>query len=311
MNTRQVIITLLISLSTFAFGKIDVDASNVPKILNLGEVMAAYSKQSQGAPLERKIEVFNKLLIAPNALVFKQLVFQGDDPTHYLREQLPKSEESFAKGSVLAADFNSLIAETIEKMKKVFPKADYRYTAYVMPSFMFDGKADELSDGTIAVAYGVDRLARYKRENLKIVIAHEMFHALQMQTFRTKYGKGLPLTSLWHDIWVEGLATFASGEILGLSQIADVLGKKNVEGCRKDVGSEKSQVLTNFDKSSTDISPLMDKWFGGHQFAYCLGYLAIQKISKKHTLNTLIEWELAPSTRKALFDEINAISEVK
>lgn len=53
----------------------------------------------------------------------------------------------------------------------------------------------------------------------------------------------------------------------------------------------------------------MDKWFGGHQFAYCLGYIAAQEIAKKHTLKSLLEWDLNPSTRNALFDEIKAIQE--
>ena len=311
MNTRYILIILLVSIPRFAVGKSEAGTSNVPKVVNLGKDLSAYSNQSRSLSADKKVEVFNKLLVVPNALAFKQLVFRGDDPSRYLRDQLPKSEASFSKGAELATDFDSLIADTVRKMKRMFPDADYRYTAYVMPSFTFDGRADELSDGTIVVAYGVDRLARYKREDLKIVIAHEMFHALQMQTLRTKYGKGLPLTALWHEIWVEGLATYASGQIVGLSRIDDVLGNKNVEGCRNDLGAEKSQMLASFDKPTADISPLMDKWFGGHQFAYCLGYIAIQEIAKKHTLKTLLEWELTPSTRNALFDGIKAISQVK
>lgn len=282
-----------------------------PKIVNLGEPLAKYLKDSTILDTKAKVLLFEKTVVRPQQAAFNKLVFRGEPSEKYLLENIPKAEIAFADGVNLAKDFDSLIASTLAEYKKSFPGANYGYTILLLPSFRFDGRADELDDGTIIVAFGLDRLSRYAREDVKIVIAHEMFHALQMQTFKARTQKSMSLTQVWHEVWVEGLATYASGAITGLKSVSGVLGKKNVDGCRTDVVTEKTRLLANFDKKTTDVPDLMERWFSGHQFAYCLGYVAIHDMAKSRSLATLLNLELTPTTRAMLYKRIDSINSIE
>jgi hypothetical protein len=298
-------------LSLFFLGQIvfgSAHAQTSPKIVNLGEALGSYLAQSSKLGPASKRELFEKILVKSEQAAFEALVFRGEKSAEFLKRELPKAEASFSAAVVLATDFQPIIDATLAQYQKQFPKADYGYTLLLMPSFVFDGKADELKDGTIVVSFGLDRLSRYKREDLKIVVAHEMFHALQMQNIKKATGKSMTLTDVWHEVWIEGLATYASGVITGQKTVSDVLGNKNIEGCQKDLESETPKLLASFDKKTSEVPDQMDRWFGGHQFAYCMGYLAIQKIAEGYTLADLLQWELTPTTREKLREKIAGIT---
>lgn len=309
MKLLAVILIFLCALADFFIDRADAAPSS-PKIVNLGEPLARYVKESSNLDADAKVRLFQKIVVKPQEAAFNKLVFRGEPSTKYLQGSLPKAETTFPAGVTLAKEFGPLIASTLAEYKKSFPDADYGYTVLLLPSFTFDGRADELDDGTIIVAFGLDRLSRYKKEDLKIVVAHEMFHALQMQTFKAKTKKSMLLTTVWHEVWVEGLATYASGVITGLKSANGVLGKKNIDGCKADLPKEKATLLANFDKKTADVAELMDRWFGGHQFAYCLGYVAIQEIAKGQSLATLLNWELTPTTRSKLYERIDGMKSV-
>jgi hypothetical protein len=281
-----------------------------PKIINLSESLQSYVEKSRKLDSEARVLLFEKLVINPHAAAFQKLVFRGSSTKDFLKKWLPKAEPNFESAIKLAKEFGPIFDTMFLKYKEIFPKADFHYSIYLMPSFTFDGRADELSDGTILVAFGIDRLTRYKKEDIKIVVAHEMFHALQMQTFKSQMNKSLALSQLWHEVWVEGLATYASGVMTGAKMAADVLGKKNIEGCRLDLAKEKIQLLKNLDRKTVEIADLMDRWFGGHQFAYCLGYMAVRDLAKDQSLASMLNWELSNQTRSKLEEKIKSTTTI-
>jgi len=307
---KNVFVSIALMMTTTAAIAHSAVKPSSPNIVDLGPALERYLQKSKSLTMSDKTKLFTDIVVSPQARAFDKLVFRGKNAQEFLASRLAEQESKFEAAVNLAKDFEPIIKQTLSEYHRVFPNADYGYTLLLMPSFDFDGKADELADGTILVAFGIDRLARYKRENLKIVVAHEMFHALQMQYFKTTTKKSMTLTRLWHETWVEGLATYASAVLNKLATADEVLGNKNVAGCKNDLKAQKNLLIENFDAETEKIPQKMDEWFGGHQFAYCLGFVAIRELAQKQSLPALLEWPLGRNTRNKLRDKILTIDRI-
>ena len=107
------------------------------------------------------------------------------------------------------------IAAIVGRFQKQFPDFRPTRTFYVTVSFSFRGKVAEL-DGKPVLALGLDQLTAGATQ-LRITMAHELFHLYHFQTFSVKGG-------LYRSLWAEGLATYVSAMIVPGHRFSAYLG---------------------------------------------------------------------------------------
>jgi len=104
--------------------------------------------------------------------------------------------------------------------KRAIPEFSLSFPTYIVPSFTYNGATAELSDGTPVLMLGVPVLAGARGAVPdRVLFAHEYFHLYHQQVTPALF-QGPRL--LGHELWKEGLATYASEVISGDHDPADL-----------------------------------------------------------------------------------------
>jgi uncharacterized protein YjaZ len=204
--------------------------------------------------------------------------------------------------------FESEAPKHISTFKKMFSEADYDYQVYLLPSFLwFSGRAGFVDQNTIVVAFGVDQISK-NNENVSVLFAHEMFHALHFKTLKFDKKRHIKTESdPWASLWIEGFASYVSAIATGTDQSLEGVFGRSGRQCAQKKDTLLKTFLADANAHPVFSDLLFDKWFGAgddqkgipSMAAYCLGVLAVKELVKTHSLPELLQWD--PSERQADF----------
>lgn len=191
-----------------------------------------------------------------------------------------------------------VVAKSSRPFKQAFSNGDYSYKVYILPSFFqFSGRAGFVAENQIGVAFGADNISQHN-ENLSVLVAHEMFHALHFQTLKLSHTGLQELENLNNLLFIEGLAVLAAVQVNKLPiNLESALGK--IGGiCQQKKDSLKSAFIADLSKGTPKSEELIDRWFGSGaeklgippMSGYCLGFLTAKKLSEKNGLQELLLW---------------------
>lgn len=272
-----------------------------PRVVNLGARFDRYLESAAGQPLETQLRLWSDLVETPELRFYEDFVWnKPDDPTwnerrqRLLRQMLPRLPELAPRMRDLFRDFPALLERQIPRFQQAFPDAHFDLPVYVVPGIRFDGKAGSIPGRGQVLAFGVDRIAE-AGNNFEVLFSHELFHIYHGGLLGTSE---LPNTGF---LWMEGLATFVSGQLVPTASRAEVLASRELAEVQPaDVGWLASEFLAQTESGTFDFAA----WFAAgkdgklrsdlpSRCGYLLGYEVAVRLARSHSLQELASWSPA------------------
>ncbi|MDX2209023.1 MAG: hypothetical protein SFV20_01545 [Sphingopyxis sp.] len=195
----------------------------------------------------------------------------------------------------------------LARFDHIFPDNRWHGDVHILVSLgCFDGRAQTIG-GTPAMLLGTDVLAMTGNTAPTVLLSHEAFHLYHRQFFKSE---GDPL---WADLWSEGLATYASGEVNpGSSPEALLLPRAMTEAVDRDRARLVADLTSHLDDSKTRAETLYFTTDDRTEpvpprAGYYLGLLAVRELaSKGYSLAEMAHWNAA-TTRERVRQALAAV----
>jgi uncharacterized protein YjaZ len=289
----------------------DQNLTQTPEVISLrsefNALFANNSKEARGQLVTKHLmenhrEVYSNLVFSTTTLAQQKELFE---------KFLPKATTARQNIDATFSRIEDAVTKTAISFNNALPSGDYNYKVYILPSFFqFSGRAGFVTKNQIDVAFGADNISQHN-ENLSILVAHEMFHALHFQTLKLSQAGLQEFENLNNLLFIEGLAVLAAAKVNNLSiKLESALGR--IGGiCEQKIDSLKSAYFADLSKGTPKSEELIDRWFGSGDeklgippmSGYCLGFLTAKNLSEKHGLQEMLQWnpvQKAPEIREAL-----------
>jgi uncharacterized protein YjaZ len=158
-------------------------------------------------------------------------------------------------------------------------------TVYFLPGFTFNGKVDRLTPDAQkpSLFVGTDRTVDFKSD-VEVLMAHELFHVHHFEQV-TEMGKIFSVA-----LWTEGLASYASGEIAGVEDLAEILmdstlaaGCQNAETVHQ--WAQEFRAIAELSEEVPEAEELYRAWFlmpesqPVKRRGYCVGYHVAKRVA--------------------------------
>ncbi len=200
------------------------------RIVNLKAPFSEWWNQARGKPASEAMGLFDRMVYRIASQAFDSLVFDRSmDPEwenkkgKRLEKFIGNLPEGIDRGLANFDPVEETVRKNLSEFRRVFPDADLGFDIYVLPSLgRFDAKVSVLPDGLPVMGFGVDVLAGVDR-NPRVLIAHEVFHVLNLIESGLSEDWLMKNGTLAHALWMEGLATLASGRVTGNSSDSELL----------------------------------------------------------------------------------------
>lgn len=272
-------------------------------VVNGGEDFRVFLDRWTTSDAEQKIVEWNNFEDKYSD-IYSATVFNPVDP-NWLESKNQALKEFF---SVLPEIKNEMLSQFdmadatanrgIEIIKKVIPDFADNLTFVFIPTVLrFNAIETYLPKrrGEVVVI-GVDAVVKWKN-NLDVLLAHELFHKHHFE----KIHLSSAFTSISTGLWVEGLATYASGlanpqESLGAilygdelakncndTQYVSTLAEKYLEIYRRNLTDrEKLQIRRDWFWLNANVKPSRP--------GYCLGYQVAKLLANDSPLSEMLSW---------------------
>lgn len=263
---------------------------------------------AQGKSQEEQLELWQELYESKHPEVF-QVYFSA--PYWGRREDLPEALLRYGKEIeriVSTRETEKLIPQITEGALAAFAAGEDEIeidVIYFIGVYGADGFSFPLADrATIFLA--LERLAEYKADRMKALIAHELSHGFHMELGRRanpeifmKMMKNLQEFESWiaRNVFSEGLATSASKRIVpGLDEkIYLFYSPEQWDWCQRNKKRLIEMILKRLDSRDQDtFYKFFTIWkpteeLPYHRTGYYVGYLAMEKLLKRYSLRELAE----------------------
>lgn len=277
-----------------------------PKIVNVVDDFLAYHGACKDASAAVREAKWDETLEARHRDFFEQVIYrklEGDQRAKHkqfcIKEFWEKVAPRIAEISRLNAGIEQEITTTLAQFRKAFPAFKPTTDFYVTISFSFHGKVADLN-GKKVFAIGLENYQPGTPE-IRITIAHEMFHLYHFQFFSASGG-------LYRPLWAEGLAVYASSVVVPGHRYSMYLGfpawKMNrcqemlpelAADIKKHMGEhnrQRERIYFGAEPNDTKVPP---------EAGYYVGLLMIESLAKKHSLD-----ELARMDAKEVYKVVGA-----
>ncbi len=177
------------------------------------------------------------------------------------------------------------IREVVNSFQKKFP--DFRPSTdfYLTISFSFRGKVVDVK-GKDVFAIGLENF-QPGQPQLRITIAHELFHLYHFQFFSASGG-------LYRSLWAEGLASYASAIVVQGHRFSQYLGfpGEKMNRCEELLPTMAKELLREMGNNDQRIKRI---YFGAEpndteippEGGYYVGFLIVQSLAKNNSLADL------------------------
>ena len=204
-----------------------VQAREGYRVVNVVDDFLAYYQAAKDQGEEQRAALWVSLVEARNQAFFNDAVYrrkQGAGRERY-REHCRKTFwEKIAPDLNYYAGLNkslkAVLEQTLADFQKHFPDFKPNTDFYLTFSFSFRGKAVDVGQ-KVVLALGLEFFHEYgpqAEQQIRITLAHELFHLYHFQSFS-------PYGGLYRAIWAEGLATYASEELVPGFRLSQYLAK--------------------------------------------------------------------------------------
>ncbi len=218
------VLALLSITAAAGFAEEDGDApAPAFRVVNMVDDFIAYHRtcaESDGPTRDRR---WTEMLEMKYPQFFADAIYrrkEGDDRIAYRQVCIRRFWEEIAPRIDAIARRNQGIVSVVEGVardfRKALPEARAATDIFITISFSFRGKALTVG-GKEVVALGLESFTKPGTLQLRITLAHELFHFHHLRTFDGGGG-------LYRTLWAEGLATYASAVVVPGEKRSTYLG---------------------------------------------------------------------------------------
>lgn len=269
--------------------------------VNTQPAVAEFLTGTAQRPVEQWIGVFE---ILENSFpeFYSNIVFRIKEDGWRERKQrylkhlffnLPSSRQKISK---INEEQSVLIKASEKSFYRVLPEAKLDVDVYFLPGLAFNGKVEKLSPSAPkpSLFVGIDMVAE-RNDNVSVLMAHELFHVHHFKVAQFE-------NTMTSSLWIEGLATFASGEISGEFALkALLMDAKLSEACDDfktvQVWINEFKRVAKLSGDDTSANKIYADWFllsGSGEIkrrGYCIGLQIARKIAKKgFSISDMSKW---------------------
>lgn len=282
-------------------------------IINLKEDLQIFWNEAAGIEHRRRVELWDATIGRKHKVLFDEQVWRVSSRENWdafkeekLLETFTYYEKYFDRVIDLFDRFEIVLDEQCEKYQSVFRDADFSSTPfYVMPSCMtFNGRGGSNADfPDRSVMYmGIDYLSK-RNDDLDLFFSHELFHLYHIERMKVDQKVFMNEGRLTLPLWLEGLATYVSGEFCPNRSLADLLMDSNFAGIDESHMASVSKsflAVANEMINHNDMKDYQSLFnFQSQPFVddlpprigYYLGYFVVKEVLKSHKLADVVFWE--------------------
>jgi hypothetical protein len=284
------------------------------RIVDVVPDFIAYHRACTESDEAARDERWTAMLEAKHPQFFADAIYrrkQGEDRAAYRRDCIrrfweeitPRIEEIAKRNEGVVA-----VAEgVIRDFRKALPDSRAATDIYITISFSFRGKAVTVGDHDV-IALGLEYFTEPGDLQLRITLAHELFHFHHVQTFDAGGG-------LYRTLWAEGLATYASAVLVPGQNRSTCLGfpVEKMNRChellpllaadlRKHLGENDhrlKRIYFGAEANDTQVPP---------EAGYYVGLLIVERVAKGTDLCALAKLE-AKEVLALLARELDRLAE--
>lgn len=216
MKKRTLGFTLLLAIWAFYHLSSPAPVRAGYRIVNVVDDFVAYHQAAREGDAARKLELWDSMLEAKHRAFFDDAIYRrkkGQERERYKawcqntfwREIAPEMGYYQRLNQGLAQTTDQMVREVRKHLPDFQPSTDF----YLTFSFSFRGKAVGVG-GRDVLALGLEFFRQsgdQAERQIRITLAHEMFHLYHFRFFT-------PSGGLYRPLWAEGLATFASAVVV-------------------------------------------------------------------------------------------------
>ena len=289
-------LTVLIICLCFTISPSPVSARDGYRVINVVDDFLAYYQAAKGQGPEQRAALWVSLVEARNQAFFDDAVYrrkQGAERERYRENCLQTFWEEIAPDMDYYAGLNrnlkAVTEQTLADFQKHFqdfkPDTDF----YLTFSFSFRGKAVDVGQ-KVVLALGLELFKDYGSkadQQIKITLAHELFHLYHFQSFS-------PSGGLYRSLWTEGLAVYASAVVVPNLRRSSYLGfsGQKMDRCHELLPRLAADLKKNLGRSDNRLQRI---YFGAEEndtqvppeAGYYVGLLIIENLVKSHSLAQL------------------------
>ena len=293
-TARVVISALLLSLVSVPAASAEpvVPKSTHPAIIDVMPAYEAYVEQAKSLHGDtERVALFKRMVVDRYPEIADAGVFPsgGDtDFVFYLHRLAPLDAAMHAVDARLRAE----LPEYRDAFRRALPDFTLSFPTCIVPSFTYNGATAALTDDTPALMFGVPVLAEAGDAfPLRVLFSHEYFHLYHNQV---NPGFDAEPRLIGHELWIEGLATYASSVIAGdrdpVHLFYDPDLAKRYPGITRQIARV---ILERYDSTSKGdriayfqygISPSAEI---PSRSGYAVGYLVAQRVGVHRSLHDL------------------------
>jgi len=299
MTRLTTVVAVLILFSITVAGVLAEGETNAPapafRIVNMVDDFVAYQRDCTESDGPTRDKRWTEMLEAKYPKFFSDAIYrrkQGEDRDAYRQvcmrrfwgELSPRIDEIAKRNEGIVA----VIEGVIRDFRKALPDSKATTDIYVTISFSFRGKAVTVGEKDV-IALGLEFFTEPGDLQLRITLAHELFHLHHFQTFSAGGG-------LYRILWAEGMATYASAVVVPGQKRSTYLGfpieKMNrchdllpllAADLRKNLGENDHRLKRLYfgaEKNDTKVPP---------EAGYYIGLLIIESVARGKSLSGLAQ----------------------
>lgn len=267
------------------------------QVHDLVDLFLAYGQAAAGADAATREMLWDEMLESRHPDFFAQVIyrgFEGEQLDLYKQAVIAQFWDQVMPEFANLRRLNDTAADKILQSRaaltQMFPDFAPDCDYYITVSFSFNGKTVELNNQTV-LAIGLENFVA-DDPGLAITMAHEQFHLYHFQSFS-------PYGGLYRAIWAEGLAVYASEELVPGYRLSQYLGF-TAERMNEIYGRfDELKLLALANLSNSDHA--MKRAFVGMEdneldvppgTGYYLGeHVVFTLVREGHTLDELARWD--------------------
>ena len=281
----------VLGLGTVSAGAPELKTTH-PAIIDVMPAYEAFVEKAKSVHGDaERVALFKRMVVDRYPEIADAGVFPYGDDANVVR-YLDRLAPLDAAMRTVAARLRAELPEYRDAFRRALPDFTLSFPTCIVPSFNYDGATAALADDTPALMLGVPILAQAgDGVRDRVLFSHEYFHLYHDQVNR---GFSAEPRLLGHELWIEGLATYASSVIAGDHDPVHVFFDADLARRYPGVAPQVARVmLERYGSTSKDDRSAYFR--GGHRpspevpsrSGYAVGYLVAQRLGASRSLHDL------------------------
>jgi hypothetical protein len=289
-----IISALLLSRVSIPYASAEpvVPKTTHPPIIDVMPAYEAYVEQAKSLPGDtERVALFKRMVVDRFPEIAGAGVFPSGDDANFVSylHQLARLD---APMHVVDARLRAELPEYRDAFRRALPDFTLSFPTCIVPSLMYNGAIATLNDDTPALMFGVPVLAEAGAAfPLRVLFSHEYFHLYHKQV---NPGFDAEPRLLGRELWIEGLATYASSVIADDRDPVHLFYDPDLAKRYPGFTREVARVILERYDSTSKIDRMVYFRYGlspsaeiPRRSGYAVGYLVAQRLGAHRSLSDL------------------------